>query len=255
MPSYNNPPVVETWIAFDFEPQADKVVWDKTQINAFAKARSADFTRMDVLVKEEFNLERTSAKELPKITNRRHIIDVARMFNEDDTRIRQLGEDRIAYNLLRKAGDKYPGFDVLLDEATEFLNQYLEYFKPAGIRLATIHYVDIIDITIGETPVVLTDYFEFIPDIPKETFGFTVDYQLAFATKCPLDDAPLKTSLALVPPPDLKTLRLRLDWEKPCPGIDFQSEGNMKDGLRQSKQFMVECFEKIITDKTRELFN
>ena len=254
MPEYDNPPVVEAWIAFDFEPQTDKTAWDKEQINAFAKAHSDDFKRMDAIIKEEYSLERTSEKELPRITNRRHIIDVARMFNDDDTRIRQLGEDRIAYNLLRKAGDKYPGFPVLLNEAIAYLNQYVNFFQPSSVKLATIHYMDIIDIPLTGEPLVLTDYFEFIPDIPQETFGLTIGYALAFVTKCPFDEAPLQTSLTLVPPPNKSTLRVRLEWNKTCPKVNFQDEEEMKVDLMRSKDFMVKCFERMITDKTRALF-
>lgn len=255
MPEYENPPVVEAWIAFDFEPHTDKTAWDIKQIDAFTKVHSNDFKRIDVLIKEEYELEQTSAKELPRITQRQHIIDVARMFNGDDTRIRQLGEDRIAYNLLRKAGDEYPGFEVLLEETIAYLNQYLDYFHPPGIKMATIHYVDIIDIPMTVEPLVLTEFFEFIPDIPQETFGLTIGYTLAFATKCPFDEAPLNTSLILAPPPNARTLRVRLDWEKTCPNINFHDEQELRDGLKRSKEFMVDCFERMITDKTRALFN
>ncbi len=176
------------------------------------------------------------------------------MFNEAGTRIRQVGEDRIAYNLLRTAQEDYPGFVQLLDEALGYLHQYREFFQPLALRLATIHYVDVVEIPLGNKPMILTDYFEFIPDIPEEQFGLTIGYALRFVTKCPLDGAPLSTQLAIVPSPDPKMLRVRLDWEKPCPGLNFEDENELKSGLKQSKQFVVNCFERLISDKTRSLF-
>ena len=100
----------------------------------------------------------------------------------------------------------------------------------------------------------LPDYIDIIQDIPEEPFGFTVGYSLAFVTKCPLDDAPMHTTLALVPSPDPKKLRIRMDWEKPCPAVNFGNTEKIKAGLKESQQFMVNCFEKILTPKTRELF-
>lgn len=255
MPVYSNPPLVEAWIAFDFEPKADKVSWDKEQVDAFAKTQANDFARIEMIVREEVRIEQSSEKELPRITDRQEIIDVVRMYNETGTRIRQVGEDRIAYNLLRTAQESYPGFGQLLGEALAYLRQYKAFFRPQGIRLATIHYVDIIEIPLGDEPTILTDYFAFVPDIPEDQFGLTIGYALRFVTKCPLDDAPLSTQLAIVPSSDSKTIRIRLDWEKPCPGLNFQDESEIKTGLKQSKKFVVNCFERLITDKTRSLFN
>lgn len=254
MPEYENPPLVEAWIAFDFEPSPEKVSWDKSQIESFLKVHADEFTRIEIMVRDEVRIEQTSKKELPRITDRKEIIDVVRMFNEAGTRIKQVGEDRIAYNLLRTAQEDYPGFGKLLDEALKYLEQYKEFFLPQSIRLATIHYVDLIEIPHSEMPTVLTDYFDFIPDIPEDQFGLTVGYALGFVTKCPLDGAPLSTHIAIVPSPDPTMLRVRLDWEKPCPAVNFRDESEIRSVLQQSKKFVVNCFERLITDKTRSLF-
>ncbi len=57
MPKYDNPPMVEAWIAFDFEPRADKVSWGKGQIDAFAKAHANEFARIEMMVREEVRIE------------------------------------------------------------------------------------------------------------------------------------------------------------------------------------------------------
>ncbi len=254
MPEYENPPLVEAWIAFDFEPNPEKLSWDKSQIESFVKVHADEFTRIEMMVRDEVRIEQTSKKELPRITDRKEIIDVVRMFNAAGTRIKQVGEDRIAYNLLRTSKEDYPGFGKLLDEALEYLEQYREFFQPQSVRLATIHYVDLIEIPLGKVPTILTDYFAYIPDIPEEQFGLTVGYALGFVTKCPLDGAPLSTHIAIVPSPDPTTLRVRLNWEKPCPAVNFHDEREIRSGLKHSKEFVVNCFERLITDKTRSLF-
>jgi len=253
MPEYNNPPVVEAWIAFDYESKPDKVEWDMEQVKEFAKAYP-DFATMNAFYKEEIQLEKKDDKSLPTISKRTNTLEVVRMTNEENTRLRQVGNDRIAYNLLRKASEKYPGFSVLLAEAMSFYEQYVDFFQPAKTKLATIHYVDIVDIPGDGNLIFLPDYIDIIQDIPEEPFGFTVGYSLAFVTKCPLDDAPMHTTLALVPSPDPKKLRIRMDWEKPCPAVNFGNTEKIKAGLKESQQFMVNCFEKILTPKTRELF-
>lgn len=116
MPEYENPPLIEAWIAFDFEPNPDKVSWDKSQIESFTKAHANDFARIEMMVRDEVRIEQTSKKDLPRITDRKEIIDVVRMFNEAGTRIKQVGEDRIAYNLLRTAQEEYPGFGQLVHD-------------------------------------------------------------------------------------------------------------------------------------------
>ncbi len=254
MPKYDNPPLIEAWIAFDFEPSSDKVSWDKNQIESFIKAQANEFARIETIVRDEVRIEQTSNKELPRITDRKAIIDVVRMFNDAGTRIKQVGEDRIAYNLLRTANEEYPGFGQLLEEALEYLRQYREHFQPQSVRLATIHYVDLIEIPLSEVPTILTDYFAYVPDIPEDQFGITIGYALGFVTKCPLDGAPLSTHLSIMPSSDPNTLRVRLDWEKPCPAVNFDVDGEIRSGLQQSKEFVVNCFERFITDKTRSLF-
>jgi uncharacterized protein (TIGR04255 family) len=254
MPKYENPPLVEAWIAFDFEPSPDKVSWGKSQIDPFVKSQAAEFARVEMAARNEVRIEQYSGKELPRITDQKVIIDVVRMFNEAGSRIKQLSEDRIAYNLLRTKNEAYPGFSRLLDEALEYLTQYREFFQPQSVLEATIHYVDIIDIPLGSEPITLTEYFSYIPDIPQEHFGLTVGYSLVFVTKCPHDGAPFSTHLTLVPSTDPSVLRIRLDWEKACSAQDFQDAAKIRASLMQNKKFVVNCFEQLITDKTRALF-
>ncbi len=78
MPKYENPPLVEAWIAFDFETSPDKVSWGKSQIDPFVKSQAAEFARVEMAARNEDRIEQYSGKELPRITDQKVIIGVCK---------------------------------------------------------------------------------------------------------------------------------------------------------------------------------
>jgi hypothetical protein len=60
MPEYENPPLIEAWIAFDFEPNPEKVSWDKSKIESFVKVQADEFTRIEMMVRDEVRIGRRS---------------------------------------------------------------------------------------------------------------------------------------------------------------------------------------------------
>lgn len=174
------------------------------------------------------------------------------MRDAEATRVLQIADDRLAYNVL-EGGPAYPGFDKLLGESLDYLDTYRGFFEPAGIRQATIHYVDIIVIPVATT-IEIDEYFNVVRDLPEDPFGFVAGFTTAVVTKCPLDDEPLQISLAMIPPAEQNTIRFRMEWEKRCGKVDFSGNDTIRDGLSVSHEFMVNCFERSITPKTRSLF-
>ena len=253
MVKYGKPPIVEAWLAFDFEPKPDKTAWDMHRAQEFAHLQKDKFPHIEGVFRQEFDVEEPQEGELPRIVRQRHILDVVRMRDEASKRVLQLADDRMAYNVL-EAGNDYPGFATLLTESLEYVGKYSDVFQPAGIRQATIHYTDIIAIPIGGATIQIEDYFSIARDLPEEHFGLTVGFSTVFATRCPLDGETLRISLAMVSPGAQNTLRFRMDWEKNCGKVDFSSEQTIRSGLTESHDFMVNCFENSMTPKTRNLF-
>ena len=252
LPRYKNPPLVQVWLAFEFDPSPDKTEWDLNLAEQLVKASEKDYPRVEAVFGEEFKVEPSTDGTLPRIVDRRETIDLVRMTSQDGTRIRHLGNDRIAFNLLSQTTG-YLGFEPLLDSSVEYLDSYVRQFQPTRVRSASIHHTDLIEIPAEET-IYLPDYFRFVPDVPMEPFGFTIGFSYSFATKCPADDQVLAVKLKVIPSSRPATLRIQIDWDKQCRGFDFADLENAKTDLTKSHEYMVECFEAFITDKTQTLF-
>lgn len=250
MARFKQPPIVEAWIAFDFDPKPDKVAWDMARAQEFTQQQKEKFPKVEVIIRQEYKIEESKGS-LPKVVSQERVPEVVRMRDAESTRVLQIADDRLAYNVL-EGGSAYPGFEVLLSETLDYLDAYRVFFEPAGIREATIHYIDIIQIP---SPTIEIDqYFNVVRDLPVDPFGYVAGFTTAFVTKCPLDDEPLQVSLSMIPPAESGTIRFRMEWEKRCGKVDFSSNEAIQDGLSASHEFMVNCFEESITSKTRALF-
>ena len=250
---FKNPPIVEAWLSFEFEPRPDKVAWDIERAQEFTRLEKERFPNLEVFVREEFKLEKSETGNLPRIVSQQRIPEVVRMRDENARRVLQIADDRMAYNLL-EGGPSYPGFETLVGESLEYLGKYRAFFQPAGIRQATIHYVDIVVIPFAGRAVQIDDFFTIARDLPETPFGLVAGYSTSFVTICPPDRQPLQILLAMLPSDKKDSVRFRMDWEKQCGTIDVSSDETTRTGLLASHEFMVECFEKSITARTRQLF-
>jgi len=183
---FKKPPIVEAWIAFDFEPKADKVAWDMARAQEFTQQQKERFPKVEVMIRQEYKIEESKGS-LPRVVSQERIPEVVRMRDEESTRVLQIADDRLAYNVL-EGGPAYPGFETLLAETLEYLDRYRNFFEPAGIREATIHYVDIIVIPTAGT-IEIDHYFNVVRDLPVDPFGYVAGFTTALVTKCPFDDS------------------------------------------------------------------
>ncbi len=254
MSRYNKPPLVATWIAFGFDSSPDKTGWDLNLVEQFVRDHSEEFPKIESIGREELKIQPSTDGKLPRVTEKRETVDLVRMASKDGSRVRHLGDDRLAFNLLSAETD-YLGFETLLAGGLEFLESYRNSFQPARVRDAGIHHTDIIEIPIEDSAVHIPDYFETIPDVPVVPFGYTIGFSFSFATKCPMDELPLSVKLNVIPPSQPQVLRIQLDWEKKCPGFEFGDLDAAKADLTSSHEYMVECFEAFVTDKTKSLFD
>ncbi len=251
---YKNPPVVEAWIAFDFEPHANKTGWDFEPAREFLRLHAPALTQRRLHVQNVVELEKNESDELPKVKSERREVQLVRAFDSDLKRLLQVGNDRMAYNLLERGAD-FPGFDVLLDEAMGYLEKYRTYFSPPRLQRVTIHYVDIVNIPVEGSSFNLEDYFLIIRDIPENPFGLVTNFASFFTTICPLDDEPVKIEIQRLPTAaDQRTVQVLLEWEKSCRNLDCNDPAEIKSALTESNAFMVKCFKASITSKTEALF-
>ena len=257
MPKFklNKPPIIEGWIAFDFKPKPDKVQWDGLLASELADSLKDRFPKKEYVWQGEFQVVRPAEGQLPVPQSFQHKLVTVRIRNEQDTRVIQISDDRIVMHQL-KGEDGWPGFASLLDEALELANQYASMFQPAGIRLATLHDVDIVAIPVpDEASVEMDQYFTIVKELPQNPFGLIQGFMNAYVTVSPPDGEPLQIVVQLVPtPPDSRVLRFRLDWEKRCGTIEFSSTDSIRDELLASHEFMVQCFRRAFTPEGLRLF-
>ncbi len=252
---YKNPPVVEAWIAFDFEPHADKTEWDYLRSRDFLKEHAPDLSKRQIEVQNVVELEKSDTDELPTVKAEHRTVNLIRAFDSEFRRLLQLGNDRMAFNLLEQGSD-YPGFGKLLDDAMGFLEKYRTYFSPRGLKSATIHYVDIVAIPVENLTIDLEDYFRIIRDLPESPFGLVNSFASLFTTICPLDKEPMHIEIQRLPTEVQEhTIQVRLDWEKSCRNLELNDSVQIRAALTDSNAFMVKCFKQSITPKTEALFD
>lgn len=236
----------------DFQPKPEKINWIE-DAKVFRERYSEEFPRANfVATREVFVAEKTDGS-MPVITEQKTVIELVRMQTEDEKQVLQLGDDRMAFNLLQ-GGSEYPGFTFLLDETFRHLSTYRDIYQPTGVRRATIHYTDIVDIPTDGLPIQVSDFFSVAKDIPTEPFGDSVDLTYHFVTKAPHDGEQMQLSLGLVPAGQPGQLCFRLDWEKSCETLNFEDEGEFRNGLSANHEFLVECFLACVTQRTQQFF-
>ena len=115
--------------------------------------------------------------------------------------------------------------------------------------------MDIVKIPLEGQPIELDDYFKLVRELPQNPFGLIQGYSTAYVTVSPHDGEPLQITLQLLPsPPESGMLTFRIDWHKRCGKIDFSDRELIRSGLRESHEFVVNCFKASFEQKTLDLF-
>lgn len=252
----SKPPIVESWIAFDFDPKPDKVLWDGRLADELAESLADRFPEKEYVWQSQFRVVRADKGKFPIPESLEHKLNIVRIRNEQGSRIFQIADDRIVVNQT-KTQDEWPGFETLVNDALELVDRYAAVFQPAGIRLATLHDVDIVEIPVlGGAEVEMDQYLTIVKELPQQPFGLIQGFLGAYVTIAPLDGEPLQIVSQLIPaPPESGMLRLRLDWEKRCGKVDFSNRERIRAGLLDSHRFLVDCFKAAFTtDKGLKLF-
>ena len=129
------PPIVESWIGFDFEPKADKVAWDGQLANQLVDSLVEDFPKKDLRYRSEVQVVAAGPGQLPMPKAIQHKLEMVRVQNETATRVLQIGDDRLFLHQL-KGEEEWPGFESLMEETLGMVDRYTEVFQPSRIRLS-----------------------------------------------------------------------------------------------------------------------
>ena len=251
-----NPPVVEVGIDFQFDPDPEKKPWDLPVAMPFVEQFKEFLPHIEIVRAEEICIEKRSPQGLPERLSGKISLDQVRVHDEAEQQWLEVGNDRMAYRLLR-GGKEYPGFSTVMEKALEILAQYIQHFRPTAVRRAILSYVDIIKISgMADSRVELNDYFRLGVDLPEDPFGplggFAIHFVLPPTT--PGSDR-LQLAFTTEQKNESDDLRFRMRWLSFCEGILSLDNENLRDRLTVAHEHLVKCFLACFTEKGLELFN
>lgn len=253
---YNKPPVVEVSIAVDFDPNEEKREWNLELVKQFSRNHEQEFPHREPSYENQLEVQLTSPTELPKVVSQNSLLKYVRLFDQNRSRVIQLGDDQLSFYIVRN-NSAYPRYARVREEAARFLREYMDLFQPARIRHAAIHYIDIIDIPIPESGKIdIATYFNHIADLPEDPFGLVLNIEMRYLIECPIDVGPLYYQLKrLAAPAAEKVIRFRADWKKQCRDIASIDLETLFSRLDTAHDYMRKSFENVLTDETRQLFD
>ena len=251
----HNPPVVEVGIEFQLDPAPEKQRWDLPVAMPFVERFKETMPHVEVVKSEKIRIEKRSPQGVPIELRGEINLNQVRAHDEGERQWLEVGEDRVAYRLLR-GGKEYPGFDVVLESTLSVLRQYNQHFRPMAVRRAILTYMDIVKIprAPGEG-IDLDDYFRLGVRLPDDPFGALG----AFAIRFVLPPSPYSDRLQLAfstePGTEEESLRFRMRWQSLCDGINTLDEEELRNRLTAAQSHLVKCFLACFTERGLALFD
>ena len=252
-----NPPIVELFLAVAVEPSSAAQPWSENAARQFALSANdpeVQWERSEINVSQNVQFAEVP-NSLPRVERFDYEIDWVRLFDSDRTICIQYDRSQIVYNSLR-AGTDYPGFAEVFPAAGRNFEKYIDFFRPQRIKHATVGYVDMISIPVGqEGTIQLTDFFNLGIDPDEGTFGVMKSYELRAAFDNPLGDGHTAVTIQSVPgAADPSHVQLRMEWQQVCIGFATPDLEAIKSRLNEGKQHLSTCFRKSFTEDGWKLF-
>lgn len=247
------PPIVEMWVEFNFDPKPDKETRSSV---LFLQKYAQEYPELEISQEDRLEFRQVSPTKLPEVVARKTAVKHIRVQDAEGARWMHLTATQLVFNYLR-LGEKYPGFSALSEDALTKLGQYVEICKPAKLRHAAIHYVDVVEVPVPATgEIELRDYFLLGLDLPKNPFGSQLSYSVKTALQPPDGTGPLEIELQFLPIiTEKRVFRFRLDWHKSCPYNNEVEPARVLNDLKLAHESVMRCFRPAFTDRTWQLFD
>lgn len=253
--NFRKPPVIEVWISFDFDPNANKRDWDLELVQQFVSQYHEELPILEAVHERQIQVQETSPTDLPKIVGQRVHIESVRRSNEARNRTLQIGDDNLSFHIL-KSTDEIPRYRSVRDAVQPKLEEYTNIFQPRQIRNATLHYLDIIEIPrLDSGRLDLKDYFVLSADLPEEPFGPVSGLSYQYQVDSPVDNGPLFLQLQAMPAsPESNVFRFRMEWHKQSSEVDSLELAEVWARMDIAHEYMRQCFLASFSPRTIELF-
>jgi uncharacterized protein (TIGR04255 family) len=226
---YKNPPLVEVFSEFFFQPDPEKEL-DSLLLAKFWRGP----------IKERF----PQAVQPAGPPMRRD-----RFRSEDGKTLLQVGENLLVVNQL----PPYYGWGRYEPVVVECFRHYARQWKPVGVDHAGVHYIDKIDIPRPELS--LEEYFNLflvLPEFPaKPATNIAASYEVEGAQKGDV----VVTTLRQHPSADPDGATFTIQWDYVTTGGLPADTQAVQSWLGKAHDFLSELFLSTLTDECRKLFD
>jgi len=241
---YKNPPVVEAFVEFRFEPSQEFDLTMPGKLHTALEPAYPGKPRQQKLVQASFE----SSSGHPTKVGVAEGIGKIQFLNEEKNRIVAVGADVLSVHILRPYE---PGWkEDFCPRINAALSEYWRVAEPVGVRRIEMRYIN--KIVVPQEMVELNHYLACAPPeargLPEHISGFVsrVDYVYP-------DGATLNlTHSSVASAPGSIALLLDISVSRPHPPLSQKQALESASDLRSRERVV---FEAVITEKTRELFN
>lgn len=248
------PPVVEAWIGIDAIPSEDTPAWGQQVIQQFSRKYAEDYPETEFELQQQVEILKANANRILELSEPKVVINSARLEKRGGKRWLQLRPSGMIYNVT-EGGEEYPGFEVLLSEASEKIGDYVAYFKPTSFASTALCYLDRIIIPAPRNSIDrLSDYFTGVVDFPENPFGNTVGFSYETTFISPTDNEPLTLRWRLIPNAGPDILVFELLWLKVCGRLDSLDTECLRKRFSRDHTYLEDCFRSVFTDQAWQLF-
>lgn len=172
-------------------------------------------------------------------------VDRIRLKAADDSRLLQLGRDRLVLNQLKP----YPGWIQLRPHVLVILDHYLEIAHPVGLHDISVRYINQIDVR-DETK--LDDLFSFRPVVHRLADSRFLMFSLS-GTFQYSDGDRLDVQLAAIEPAEGSMQSFVLDLDYTAAPENLPNLSDVGEWLDNAHGHIEEAFEQIILQPVRDL--
>jgi uncharacterized protein (TIGR04255 family) len=242
---YQNPPVIEVGIFFDFYPSDKTPQWEEKSANIF-------FQHKDI--KKEFSNTEEIYQPNPDFQDKTTTTIFTSFVNEilarDKTSLKLLSvkENQLIYRVGRK-GNEFPHYKVVSQSVFDILSVYKEVWQPERIKNVSLSYVDVVKIP--NQQIKLDEYFFLGVSFPDKlgAAGF-MEGRIVFP-----DEHGYKDVIFRQVPTENKEIAFQFFWTAQRQLINTSNEDAIKDVMEELHKGLRESFELSFTDKCKSLFN
>ena len=139
--NFENPPVIEAWIEFDFDLSEENIPWNEEIAINFIKEHFPDFKPKR---SEFFARILVNSKGVPDFSRTDKSFNKIKAFSNDEQYCIQAGRNVLIFNQINKG--VWPGYDNMRNEAFKVLSSYSDYRSFEKLLSASLHYRDVIEI-------------------------------------------------------------------------------------------------------------